>query len=186
MQSTIILPVSVVIVARGSHTAVGNLIHILDAYWLAEPWNKGRTFRNYLTIYQSIEAWYTGIQWRYVIFGKSTLSFGELSLFRFIKSRCIVVCPIVTGTIYTISFETTVTGAVEWTRSVVALSICRAIVCVFFALVDIFLLINCIHWKSNASNHSICTNNCIGKHRGTERGTEVDRQKETDRWTGHR
>ena len=58
---------------------------------------------------------------------------------------------LLTGTIYTISFETTVTGAVEWTRSVVALSICRAVVCVFFALVDICLL-NWIRWKSSTWN----------------------------------
>ena len=37
--------------------------------------------------------------------------FGELSFVTSLKARCIVVCPIVTDTIYTISFETTVTGA---------------------------------------------------------------------------
>ena len=45
--------------------------------------------------------------------GKSTPCFGELSFFNSFKAHCIVVCPIVTGTIYTISFKTTVTAAVE-------------------------------------------------------------------------
>ena len=95
--------------------------------------------------------------------------------FTSLKARCIVVCPIVTATIYIISFESTVTGAVKWTRSVVALSICRAIVCVLFALVDICLL-NWIRWKLSTWNVFALYNWIITV---TETQTETETQTQT-------
>ena len=51
MQPAKIRALAIWVVARGIHTAIGNLIHMLDAYWLNEDW----ALKIVLPLYQSIE-----------------------------------------------------------------------------------------------------------------------------------
>ena len=58
-----------------------------------------------------------------------------------------------------------------------ALSICRAVVCVFFALVDICLL----NANTMKVEHLKCTNNCAETETGTQTYIIRQREKETQR-----